>query len=398
MNLGEVKQYRGQLREAEANFTEGLKIHKNIKVPTSRPKNLLGMLYLEQGNIEKAEPFIIEAGYSGSTGRLFLIKKDHTKAKESYENLLKSAEKNRNADAFFTAHTGLGIVWEEMGDNARAAEHYSKAVDYTEDLRASISPSARESFFDVKVEGFIRTEPYKGLARVLVKMKRPGEALRQSEACRARIFAETLSRRSFGLSSDVPKDVMVQDDLLNNQIAALTKNLQAAYEKWNKLTIYALEPQIKELKAKHATHVAMLRKQYPLFAATKYPQPMGLEQSALKDDEWVIAYDLTDSGILIYLTKGKYIVKTLFRPVSREEVDVLVRKFRDSMELTPEESLACAKQGLKQSVCLMRKISTFDFASSKKLADLLLGDILSDLPKDTPVIIVPDGSLGVVPF
>jgi hypothetical protein len=38
-----------------------------------------------------------------------------------------------------------------------------------------------------------------------------------------------------------------------------------------------------------------------------------------------------------------------------------------------------------------------DFSSGKQLADLLLSDILPDIPKNTPLII-PDGSLGVVPF
>jgi len=39
-----------------------------------------------------------------------------------------------------------------------------------------------------------------------------------------------------------------------------------------------------------------------------------------------------------------------------------------------------------------------DFSSGKKLTDILLSDILPDIPKNTPLIIIPDGSLGVVPF
>ena len=55
------------------------------------------------------------------------------------------------------------------------------------------------------------------------------------------------------------------------------------------------------------------------------------------------------------------------------------------MEIGPEESI-------------MEKVKSFDFASGKKLADLLLADILPDLPKDAPLIVIPDGPLGVVPF
>jgi len=385
MNLGEVKQYRGQLGEAEASFHQGLKIYEIGKMPTGWPKNLLGMLYLDKGDMAKAEPLIKEAGYDSSTGRLFLVKKDYAKAKESYERLLKSAEKNRDANDFFTAHTGLGFVWEEMGDNPKAAAYYSKAVGYTEDLRASLSAGGKESFFDVKVGGFSRTDPYKGLARVLTKMSRPMEALKQSEACRARVFAEILSRRSSGLSLDVPKDVMEKDAFLNNQIAAITKNLQGAYEKGNKLTIDALEPQIKELKAKLSTHIEILRKQYPLFAATRYPQPMGLEQTALRDDEFVLSYDVTDTGLLVYLTRSRTLVKALFKPVARKDLRELVGKFKLGVELEPGESI-------------LQKVKSFDFAKGKKLADILLADIFPDLPKDVPVIIIPDDCLGVVPF
>ncbi len=43
-------------------------------------------------------------------------------------------------------------------------------------------------------------------------------------------------------------------------------------------------------------------------------------------------------------------------------------------------------------------LAQFDFATGKTLADILIGDILSDVPKDSPLIIVPDGSLGALSF
>ena len=69
----------------------------------------------------------------------------------------------------------------------------------------------------------------------------------------------------------------------------------------------------------------------------------------------------------------------------RKEVDDLVRKFREPLDLGPDDSLR-------------KKLAAFDFAAGKKLSDMLLADVLPALPKDTPLIIIPDGSLGVVPF
>ncbi|MFC1835773.1 CHAT domain-containing protein, partial [Thermodesulfobacteriota bacterium] len=47
---------------------------------------------------------------------------------------------------------------------------------------------------------------------------------------------------------------------------------------------------------------------------------------------------------------------------------------------------------------MISKLMSFDFESGNKLADVLLSDVLAYIPEGTPLIIVPDDSLGVVPF
>jgi CHAT domain-containing protein len=384
-NLGEVYRHLGEHDKALASFQKGLEIYVKIGVPVGQPNDLIGNLYLDSRDLAKAEPFIKQANFNSSLGRLYLAKADYPSAKNSYEKLLKSAEQNRNADNLFTAYAGLGMSYEGMGDNLQAVEYYRKAVAHNEDLRSSLNPSERETFFDVRIGGFYRTAPYDGLARVLAKMNRPVEALKESEYTRARIFAEFISKRSEYSGLDVPKDIRDKDSQLTDELAALTNNLQKAYEKQNKEQIAVLEPQVKEAKQKLSAHVDMLRKQYPLFAATRYPQQMDLKETALKDNEWVLAYHVTDPGIIIYLTKGKSLIKGLFKPIPRKDVDELVRNFRSPMELGPNDSV-------------IEKLGKFDFGSGKKLTDILLSDILPDIPRNTPLIIIPDGSLGVVPF
>ena len=215
-----------------------------------------------------------------------------------------------------------------------------------------------------------------------MKLNKPLDALKESEYTKSRVFAEALSKRAEDSVPWIPKEPMDKDSQLHDQLAALIKNLQDAYEKE---AIPNLELQVKQAKEKLVTHVDMLRKEYPLFAATKYPQPMNLEQTPLRDSEWVLSYHMTDPGIIIYLTKGKNLVKSLFKTIPRKDIDELVRKFREPMEIASDDSPA-------------QKLGHFDFVSGKKLSGLLLADILSDLPKDTPLIIIPDGSLGVVPF
>ena len=217
-------------------------------------------------------------------------------------------------------------------------------------------------------------------------MNRPVEAFKESEYTRARIFAESISKRSEYAGLDVPKDIRDKDSQLTDELAALTNNRQKAYEKQNKEQIAVLEPQVKEAKQKLSAHVDMLRKQYPLFAATKYPEPMDMNQSALRDDEWALAYHVTDPGIIIYLTRGKEIVKALFKPIARDELNSLVLTFRKPMEIVP------GKDNFDE------KLKSFDLVTAKKLSDLLLSDVLESIPNHIPILVVPDDCLGMLPF
>jgi tetratricopeptide (TPR) repeat protein len=385
LNVGRVFQHSGEHQKALENFQKGLAIYTEIKVPTEHPKAFIADQYMDMGDLAKAEPLLREANYNSDWGRFYLLKLDYPKAKEYYGRILKSAEENRNADILFTAYTGIGVACESLNEDASAAEHYEKAVKFTEEIRSSLSASEREKFFDVKIKGFTRTAPYEGLARVQMRQNKPQDAFKTTEYTRARVFAEAMTRLSAGKNLAVPAEIVKQDDSLNNELASLKKNLQKAFEKNNKLVIQSLEPQVKQLEGKLQAHIKMLREKYPLFAATKYPQPMDLSQTALKDSEWVISYDVTDPGILIYLTKATSLVNAWFKPVPRKEIDDLARKFREPLEV---------KEGRK----IGDQLKDFDFASGKRLADILLSDVLPLLPKDSPVIIVPGGSLGIVPF
>jgi len=385
-NLGSIYAQRREFENALANFRTALTIYQETGVPVDRPKKLMGDLYLDMGETKKAEPLLREAGYWSSLGRLHVVKSDYQGAKRYYDNLRESAEKSRSVDSLFTAYTGLGTAYEGMGDNNKAEEYFLKAVNLTEELRSSIPKAQRETFFDVRINGFLRTAPYDGLARVRVKLNRPHEAFKDSEYTKSRIFAEAMSKWSESTHFDIPADVLARDRQLNDQISALKKKRQEGYRKANQEVITVIEPQVKELEGNLQTHIKMLREKYPLFAATKYPQPMDLAETALTNNEWVLAYHVTDPGIIIYLTRGKEIKKALLKPIPRDELGDLVLKFRKPLEIIP------GRDNFDE------KLKSFDLVAGRKLSDLLLSDILEDLPAQVPVLIVPDDSLGTLPF
>ncbi len=147
-----------------------------IGVPVNHPKALMRDVCLDVGDIQRAETYIKDLGNLASLGRLHLLKSNYTVAKECYEKLRQSDEKNRNANGLFVAYTGLGAAYEGMEDHVHAAEYYHKAIHLTEEPRMSLNLPDRQKFFDVKIWGFYRTAPYEGYVKVMLRMQKPLEA------------------------------------------------------------------------------------------------------------------------------------------------------------------------------------------------------------------------------
>ena len=386
--LGTLHAQLDEFTEALATYQKGLALCKEIGLPTDFTVNRIANLYLNMGEIDEAEPFVMEAGYTATLGRFHLLKGNYDEAKKYYEKLSVSPHtgKERSEDNRYAAYNGLGMAYEGLGDYSRAAEYYLKAVKHTEDLRSTVPQAQRHTFFQVRIEGFFRTAPYEGLSRVLVRMNRSPEAFKSSEYTKARVFAEAVSRSSDAAAFDIPLDVLKADRELNDKLASLKRSLQAANETQSRQDIAELEPQVRDLEGALQAHIRMLRDRYPLFAGTKYPEPMDLEQTALRHEEWFLTYDVTDTGLLVYLTQGKDLRTALFRPIPRRDLDGLVRKFLDPLDIKSGERLT------------RERLAAFDFQSGKKLSDLLLGGILDLLPAGTSVTVVPDDSLALLPF
>jgi hypothetical protein len=113
-----------------------------------------------------------------------------------------------------------------------------------------------------------------------------------------------------------------------------------------------------------------------------------VKDSAVRENEWVLSYDATDSGLLIYLVHGKRVLRGVLKPIKKQAIEDLVRRFRTPLVL----------EGADNYQQKMDKLRSFDFAAGKELSDLLLKDVLPDLPAHVPVIVIPDDSLSDLPF
>ena len=330
IQLGLLYQSIGQQEKSLETFGRAKDISKQNAAVSKRIDDLIANLHLDMGEVQKAESLIKKSGSDLSKSRLCLIRQDYVGAVHQYETLARQAEKSGNVDNLFIAYTGLGLAQEGLGDLASAAESFRKAVESVEEIRSTLSVPERSEFFNVRIGGFFRTAPYEGIARVSVKMNKPADGLKESELTKARAFSEAISHRVEGIFQDIPEETMEKDLEVNERLTALLKHRQSANEAGDIKVGQALEPQIKDAKSELKAHVEKLRAEYPLFAATKYPEPSDLGQTALKTDEWVFTYHVTDEGILIYVTRGKEVLKGLFEPVPRAELEALVKKIHDS--------------------------------------------------------------------
>ncbi len=378
MNLGKVYEGRGEYANALKNYQEGLAIFTRIKVRTNWPKDLIGNLYLDQGDLTQAETYIKAAHFSASLGRLSLAKSDYPHAKACYEKLLSAAEKSKNANGLFTAYTGLGKVHEAMEDYKAAEEYYEKGMQRSEEIRSSILPAERKNFFDVKINGFDRSEPARGLTRVRMKMNKGIQSIDSSEVTRARSFSDHISQRSDAGFSGVPKDVLEKEENLVTKVASLKKELAKTDKEKQPGRYEIFQKQAQEADQQLQAFVDMLWNKYKRYAAVKYPRPVTLKESSLKPQEFVVMFDVSGEGVGVKLIHGKEIAETYYKKWKLANLRSAVKKFRRPFEDA--------------------KLESFDVETGKTLYRNLLGAVLLQVPEGSPLIIIPDGILAVLPF
>ncbi len=298
-----------------ASFQKAIAIQAKIGVPTRGSEELIGNLYLDMGKLDKAEPYVRAANYSRSLGRLYLLKSDYAAAKKNYESCLAWAEKNKDADELFTAYTGLGRVYEGLEDYKKAEGYYEKGMKLTEEIRSSLLPAERKNFFEVKINGFQRSEPAKGLTHVRMKLNQAAGSIDSSEATRARAFSDNIALTTKEGTSGVPHQVLQKENEIVSKVAALKKQLAKTDKEKSPATYGNINQQVQGAEAELNTFVQMLWEKYKPYASVKYPRPVTLKESALKPEEYVVIFDVSSEGVGVKLIKGKKIAQNLLHRV-----------------------------------------------------------------------------------
>lgn len=412
--VGNILTRQGEVASAKENFERALEIRRKIAVPLARLLCEIALFHIEthqyrkdaerpaanrKADLAAAGKYIeqAEAALDPEAGNVVMLltyvkgklalENDPAAATALFQTLNERAQASGSLKYAFLANVGLGLSYEKQEKWSEAESAFQEAVTYAEQIRKTLDPITRRTFLHgEEILGVKHVLPYEGLARVRLRQGKETEALEASEYTKARAFADRIAQRAPSTSFGVDGTLVDRLDKIEARIKASYARLEDCRAKGgDRSQEPKLNRKLADLASQWNAVERTIQSRYPAFHALRFPRPTGIRDSAVKDDEQVLSYEVTDDGVLIFLTRGKQVVESVFKPISRQRLDDLVRRFRGGFEnITPQNAF--------------EKLNAFDLAAGKDLYGILLADALPKLDATRPVIVVPDDSLSVVPF
>ena len=289
-------------------------------------------------------------------------------------------EAGGDPDAEWQVESRIAHIERALGNKEQALEHYQKSISGIELLR-SVALHTEEGRAGV-VERSRAT--YAETADLLIDLHRENEALEMTERARARAFLDVLAESRVGVADELTPDQRKQEDALLARISGVQKklwnqNASSDDRQKNEAELNTAEADLEKLHLQ-------IRETNPRYASLQYPEPIQVEaiQSKLLDDHTtLIEYLLGEKRSLVWVvTKNKVTTTTLpARKDIEERVTAYRKLLRDHVSaLTLDQSLT--------------KINVL----SGELYDLLFKPVEKNVRESKALIIVPDGTLGYLPF
>ncbi|MDD5712934.1 MAG: CHAT domain-containing protein, partial [Smithellaceae bacterium] len=276
------------------------------------------------------------------------------------------------------ANFGLGIVSEEQHREDQALNYNRTAIRYIEDMRGSISSTEFRSLFLAN-----RITVYEHAIDVLLASDDPRalmptgrtaaeDAFFYAESTKARSFLELLSRTWTGnLAGRIPKDLAERERKLLNTIDSIQAAAGGQSEEQREL--------LKKSKQELEALIATLRRDYPDYAAIRYPEPVLAANLPLRSNEVLLAYKVNPAKTYLWIIEKGTRPQVVVINVGREELVRRVAEFRADLENPARPD-------------------TYDPAKGRSLGKLLLGEAISRIDPAKNIIVNPDGVLNMIPF
>jgi CHAT domain-containing protein len=281
-------------------------------------------------------------------------------------------------DSEWQVESRIAHIERTLGNNDQALEHYEKSINGIELLR-SVALNTEEGRAGM-VERSRAT--YAETADLLIDLHRQGEALEMSERGRARAFLDMLAEARVGVADELTLDQRKQENAILTRLSSAQRKLwdqNASSGEKNEAELNAAESDLEKLHLQ-------IRQTNPRYASLQYPEPIHVAavQSKLLDDHTaLIEYLLGDKRSLAWVVTKDTVTSSILP--ARKDIEKRVAAYRKLLA-EPVSALT-----LEQSVAKINVLG-------KELYDLIFSPIESDVRSSRTLIIVPDATLGYLPF
>lgn len=382
--IGKLYAASGDYDNAVDYYKQALDTQRKASISTESTQCAIGEVYLEKGDFEKAISILQSDCGSNHTllGRYYLKVRDYRLAKEHFDNELIPILEKRQPTFVLEYYIGLGLSHEGLRDYGQAKNYFLKSVNLMEEQRDRLTEAQRKNFFSAKIGGFRRIEAYEGLVRVCMRLGDNEGALYWAENTKARLLLDAMTWRGRGEKLGLPSDLSQRESRLASRIAANQRQMDEALEK-SPGRYPGLVKEMESLLRERDSLIVRLRAEYPEYASIRYPTPQKVNEFKLRSGEALIEYAVTDQESLAWLVRNGKVLKTVSIPITRKNLDVLVKRYRGFFQKSNDMEL---------------QLAGFDPSVGKELNDLILKDLETELKPGEQVVIIPDGVLGILPF
>jgi CHAT domain-containing protein/tetratricopeptide (TPR) repeat protein len=285
-----------------------------------------------------------------------------------------------NSDEEWLIERRLGHIDRALDRKEGALAHYENSIHAIELLRATAlnTETGRASFAGRSRMVYAET------ADLLYDMHREAEALEMTELGRARAFLDILAMSRSGIPDELSPEQRKREDEILVHISAVQKNLWKENispdgERKLKAELTSAEDDLETF------HVAV-RHSNPRYASIQYPEPVNvsrMQKDLLDAQSVLVEFLLGEKRSLVWvLSKEKLSVGVL---PPRKEIESQVSAFRKA--LTEKTSALTLAGSLTETE-----------RSGEKLYGSLLQPVENALAGARSLVIVPDGTLGYLPF
>jgi tetratricopeptide (TPR) repeat protein len=324
-------------------------------------------------------------------GDYYLLKKEYSRARALYSRLLDEKGSERDVPFLLAAHTGLGLAEEGLRDDAAAAENYAASEALIDGLRDRLSLENRLHFLGASDWMMPHLEPFEGMVRVSARLSGGArESLHHAEFTRGRLFAEATARRAGSDGASLPAARAEAERKVQSEVSALASETEADARAGREAAARDARTRLTAAEKRRDLFVEELRKDFPAYAAVRYPRPLYAEEYALEPGEVVVEYEVTAPYTKAFVVKDGKVAFSWDIGLTRPELTALVKKYRGSFEGVADAAQLAAydpRLGLKLYRLLLAPAAEAKGADGKPL-----------IGPDAKLTIIPDEILGVLPF